>query len=438
MKLCIGLLCLLVGACSQARPGIPPRHLLLVTVEALRADASSAYSSMRPTTSFASTELERREGRALGIDNLAASGVLFRVCMSPSARTEPALASLFTGLSPQSAGLLDGGTQIRGDAPTLAELFADSGFRTAAFVTVGATDLKASVGRGFESFLAGADDAATLWSASEWLKRDPGDGSRRFTWIHLAGAVPPFELGSDTAGVESLLGERDFGPMLSVDECRAWARGALTLADDGLRTRAANTYARAVARTSIALTLCLQSAYDYTQSNGDVSETWARTALIFTAPSGLLLGESDIEVTAETTHEKALHVPLVLRHPDSMTGERVSGAVVELQDLLPTCVAWFDLATPRHVAGRSLLALLDTYIDQPFDHRPAVSVARDGVVSVRDTRYHLILDAKDPAHGVRLYEPERDPTERENLSSRYPDVVRRLARAAADAVHSPP
>ena len=276
-----------------------------------------------------------------------------------------------------------------------------------------------------------------MTAALAWLKRDAGDGARRFTWIHLAGCVPPFDRGSRAPDVMSLLDVKDFGPTLTEAENRAVIDGTLAL-DLETRAKADNTYAREVARTTLALARCLQDAFDYTQPDSDVSETWSRTAFIFTAPGGLRPVEIESAGTLDSVHEQRLHVPLVIRHPDSLTGERVAGAVVELQDVLPTCVEWFDLATPRHVSGRSLLALLDTYVERPFERRPAVTLVDEHLVSVRDERYHLVWDARDPQGSARLFEPARDPNEREDLSAHLPASLRALASAAARALPSPP
>jgi arylsulfatase A-like enzyme len=433
------LACLFVAtACSRERPGIPPQHLLLVTCETLRADRTSAYLAARPTTSLAASDTARREGRALDLDHLAASGVLFATCTSPSPRTVPALASLFTGVSPRAARVEREDDRIPSDTPTLAELFRASGFRTGAFATRSrAGDLEASLARGFEEFRVSENDAETLAAALEWFKRDPGDGSRRFTWIHLAGAAPPFDRGTQASDVVELLDTKDFGAGLSPEELRALGAKSFDAHDEKRLAAFANSYDRAVARTSLGLTRLLQDAFDYTRPDAEPSETWARTVFAFTAPNGLLLGEDGLAGRADRVHEGTIHVPLVLRHPDSLTGERVSSAVVELADLLPTFVEWFDLKTPARVEGRSLLALLDSYVERPFAHRPAVARVEDAWIGVRDERWHLVLEGTATGFKERLHEPARDPAERDDVSAQHPDVVRRLAARARGAAAGP-
>lgn len=431
--LCLALL--VVGCTPARRPGIEPRHLVLVTFQALRADRTSVYLHERPTTALASDEVERRENRALGVDDLAATGVVFENCMAPSPRAVPALASLFTGRSPAECGVEHDDEIVPSDVPTLAELFAHSGFHTAAFATDRELDLEVAVGRGFATFRTCTDDTATLAAALEWLRRDPGDGSRRFVWIHLSGLEPPFESGADAPDVEALVAQKNFGPEMPLEARRALLSGITALAD-AQRRQLANAYDHAVARASIALARTLRSAFDYTEPGADVSETWARTVLTFTAPTGVLLGEDGIFGQADSLHEHVLHVPLVLRHPDSLTGQRVSSAVVELRDLLPTFVEWFDLSTPERVQGRSLLALLDSYVERPFERRPSIAILPGHAVSARNEHFHLVLETSSTAQApeLALYEPARDPLERDDVSRHFPAAFAALRRAAADAL----
>src|SRR5262245_43507056 len=113
----LAAVCLLAGACS---PGpAPPRHLLLVTVDTLRADALASYGGPR----------------RLGLDDLAAQGELFENAFTPRSMTFPALSSLFTGLSPLEHGALSNGDLLPAEHETLAEELAREGFFTAAFTT---------------------------------------------------------------------------------------------------------------------------------------------------------------------------------------------------------------------------------------------------------------------------------------------------------------
>jgi arylsulfatase A-like enzyme len=112
--------CLAAGACTSAPPP-PPANVLLVSIDSLRPDHLGAYGYKRPTSP--------------ALDRLATQGVLFRDVVSPSSWTLPAHISLLTGLSPDQHGVVTAFLRLDESARTLAEVFSDRGYRTAAFVS---------------------------------------------------------------------------------------------------------------------------------------------------------------------------------------------------------------------------------------------------------------------------------------------------------------
>jgi arylsulfatase A-like enzyme len=437
------VIALALAACgSHARPGIPPRNCVIVTICGLRADHTGPYLYERATTALPSDPTAREEGRAMGLDDLAAAGVVFARCYAPSPRCVPSLGSLFSGLSPLECGVTTDDDGVPEDVATLPELFAHAGFQTAAFVTTTSLDLQGAFGRGFATFHTSTDDTATLAAATEWAKQDQGDGARRFLWIHLRGPEAVFSGAPPSDGrpeVEELLAQRSFGPEESAADLARFAAGDAA-PDSAQRAALSATYDREIARASIALSLMLRDAFDYYQTNADASETWSRTVFTLTSPCGALLGENGVVGHAGTLHDAALHVPLVIRHPDSLTGERVVGDVVELEDVLPTFVEWFDLARPRRMRGRSLLTLVDRVPAAPFERRPAITALPERIFSARDERFHMVWNPLHdvPADGKKsarvipelaLYEPDRDPLETVDVADLHPDVVRAFEEA---------
>jgi hypothetical protein len=239
--------------------------------------------------------------------------------------------------------------------------------------------------------------------------------------------------------VEAALALRSFGPEASAAEIARFAGGALQ-PDAAQRVALRGSFDREVARAALGLSFALRDAFDYYQSNADASETWSRTVFVMTSPSGSQLGEDGIVGHVGTLSDAVLHVPLVMRHPDSLTGERVIDDVVELEDVLPTLVEWFDLATPARVRGRSLLSRVDSRPATPFVRRPAITSLPEHVFSARDERFHMVWNPlnetvadRPPTAGkiptLALYEPDRDPRETVDVASRHPDVVRRFQEA---------
>ena len=99
----LGLLLLFMSACSSRLP-----HIILVSIDTLRADHVSCYGYERLTTPI--------------LDSLASQGVLFELCQAQAPWTLPSHASIFTGLTVQSHGTtLSGGSEHKLD-PALPSL----------------------------------------------------------------------------------------------------------------------------------------------------------------------------------------------------------------------------------------------------------------------------------------------------------------------------
>ena len=115
------LACLLASAtCAAAGPKALP-DVVLITVDTLRADHLGAYGFPLPVSP--------------NIDRLAARGVVYERAIAASAATGPSHASIMTSLYPRhhSVGYGNGVTTLVANK-TLAEVFAENGYATGAFV----------------------------------------------------------------------------------------------------------------------------------------------------------------------------------------------------------------------------------------------------------------------------------------------------------------
>ncbi len=429
----LALMALFAVSCgSEApRPGYPPRHLLLITVAGLHADHTSFHLYPRPTTWLDFDGGQRALGKALSLDDLAREGVNFARAFSPAGETSAALSSLLTGRSPLEHGVLDGASPLPADVPTLAEVFAADGFETVAFISAPETGPVAGLERGFGRFFRGASDVEALGQAVTWVtKRDWGTGQSTFAWVHLRGPTFPFEPGSfpgkdGPVDYASLFGDPAYaGP---ADGGGSFRAGAPTLTPEDAQ-RIVALYDGEVALTNRALVYFL----DYYLYVGQQSALWRESVFAFAGLQGVSLPAlgrhpgSDWGRT-DTLGEGVQAVPLILRHPDSLTGSRVLEEIVDLADLAPTLLDWFELSAPTGASGRSLLAVTDSYIQRPFASGPALAWAADGSWSLRTERYRLRLSVQpNGQRELDLHDLERDPTEREDLAPSRPDLVAEL------------
>jgi arylsulfatase A-like enzyme len=170
------LICL---GCTQ--PEYEVDRVILVTLDTVRADFLPAYGYPRPTAPFFS--------------RIASEGILFESAQAASSHTGPAHASLFTSTYPLRHGVLRNGERLAPEPLTMAEMFSEAGFNTAAFVSV---DFLNPLSRGFRywsapeisSWRVGQIETAyqrgrvPTEEALTWVHaREPGE--RFFLWLHL-------------------------------------------------------------------------------------------------------------------------------------------------------------------------------------------------------------------------------------------------------------
>ena len=98
----------------------PPRNVLLLIVDTLRADSVGVYGARRPTTP--------------NLDKLAARGIRYDRAYASAPWTMPTVASVLTGLLPGSHGVTHVRRKIPEAADTLAELLKARGFGTTGIV----------------------------------------------------------------------------------------------------------------------------------------------------------------------------------------------------------------------------------------------------------------------------------------------------------------
>lgn len=432
------VLALGLAACgARERPGTPPAHVLVVSVANLRADELSCYQHLAPTSAFASTLEERLDSRAFGFDELARTGVVFERAYAPSSALAPALAALLTGRSPLETGVVAAGDALRAEERTFATELRARGFATAAFVSQrdthpGEAQLAERVARGFDTVVPCADDETALAEAQRWLRRDTGAGQPLCVWIHLAGLALPWDTELVPSDAGSVLPLPETARADGSAECQERvARGELVLGP-AERAELDARYDLRVRALLERVQAFLRATYDWTTSPVEASETWDRTWVVLCGANGLELGDHGALGPGFSPHEEALRVPLVVRHPDSVTGERVFAPIVTLEDVAPTLLAVCGAPVPAEVDGRSLLGVVDRAPSEPFERRPAIAVLPGGLYSARGERWRVLWNrwGEPPAPGVAhavpalaAYDHAVDPLEQHECAADAAEAV---------------
>ncbi len=163
------------------------------------------------------------------------------------------------------------------------------------------------------------------------------------------------------------------------------------------------------------------------------------TIVIFTSDHGETLGDHGLIQKGCRFYEGLVRVPLIWRWPDHIRAGQVSDALVELTDKAPTLLELAGLPIPAHMAGRSLVPLLE---GRDTEHRDGVRAEYIDALDLpgasratmwRDRRYKLVVYH---TQGLgELFDLEADPREHRNLwdEPAYQTVKLDLMRQSFDA-----
>ena len=177
----VAAIALLALACGCSR-GAPPRLIVLITIDTLRADHLAMYGYPRDTSPF--------------LAELAAEGMVFESAYSTISTTAPAHSSIFTSLYPTQHGVTRNGKVLDEGVETLAERLGGAGYTTVAVASTDRHFLKAEVMQGFTHTNEPAD-VRSYRPADESV--DVGIGKLAelsdvpvFLWLHLFDPHDPY------------------------------------------------------------------------------------------------------------------------------------------------------------------------------------------------------------------------------------------------------
>jgi len=338
--------------------------VVLLSIDALRADHVGAYGYDRPTTP--------------SIDALAAEGTVFDAAYCPTPHTSYSVTSMMTGkyLRPLLAlGLGE-------DSDTWAQDLRLYGWRTAAFYPPAVFYIDEDRFPRFEQDRLGfeyakvefADPALREQQVASYLQDAPRDKSL-FLWVHF---FEPHE------------------PYVAHPEHPFAGKGADVDAYDSEVATADEGVGRIVRLVR--------------EQRGRPREP----VVIVTADHGEEFGEHGGRYHGTTVYEEQVRVPFVVVGPGVKRGAHV-GSVVQTIDLLPTTLSALGIPRPPRVRGRDLGKQL---AGQGTDDPGFAFAETDGYALVASGADRLVCERR--AAACALYRPADDPGERHNRATEDP------------------
>ena len=368
---------------SWSRPSLRTRDaaakpsIVLVTLDTVRADRTSAYGYAKKTTP--------------ALEALAARGVLFEHAYAVASDTQRSLVPLVSGrrLSRTARDTREWPT-LRDAVDTVAERLQRAGYATAAVTSFTWLSRDRGFDQGFDDFEPayekdhperGITGPHALAAARAVLARRDADPRPLFLWVHLFDAHDRYlpHPGHDFGGTGSGLYD---GEIAFVD-------------------RQLEGLVEAVAGSS----------------------RGGSTAFVVHGSHGEGWGEHGVEGHGADLWEAQIRVPLVVSVPGAAPGRYTRGAV-STADVAPTVLELAG-APADEVEGRSLAAIARGALDTPG--QPVFARARRRAAVV-DWPLKLLVHVRKGKDRHILFDLASDPGEEKDLSeSRRDDLVRLVA-----------
>jgi arylsulfatase A-like enzyme len=452
-------------------------NVILVTIDACRADHLSLNGYSRPTTP--------------NLTRMASEGANFTLALSQATITVRSMTSLFTSLYPKMHGVMNSELRVSSSVPMLPEVLSRAGYATAGFGG-GNPSLyhNAGIARGYDFY----DDCRSIWTlvpqrilsrlgvvkrmdvgsarmtppaetifnkARCWLDHDPGRPF--FMFIHLMDVHAPYlppngyadMFGRSPEGVSSdiklnrkanalVLGKSEmFFDLVEAGEFDKMDEMNITGAEIGAADlkRLIELYDGSI-------------AYADSQIGKFMDDLSARgildnTLVIVTADHGEgFLDHGRLFHSGDLVYDELMRVPLIMRYPKVIPPGTSIDEQVRLIDVMPTVLevtGAYDADAPGSskgtafaaaggdslslnldMQGRSLVPLVLGNREELARRRAGDVYCEGALVScVRTPRWKYI---DSPGHDtLELYDLVGDPGEKTNLYGERGDVAERMA-----------
>jgi arylsulfatase A-like enzyme len=402
-------------------------NVIVLLVDTLRADYVGTYGGKAETPV---------------IDWLAGQGAQFNKAYAPSSWTVPSVASIFTGMYPQTHGLVEGinlagqvskQQRLPDQYTTLAESFRRAGYTTFCITTNSHLSRQHGYNAGFDHFqmFRFSDGTSVEETVETWKDQlqKADDTTGYFLFLHWVDPHHPYD------PREPYISKLDpdyltkLGPLLTESPDILYVKGHFDKFPEHL-SLLRDLYASEVSWTdaSVGRTLKLLPSV-------------GNSTIVMLSDHGEAFAEHKSMVHGIDLYQETVHVPLILIRPDKLGAGTKVDTPVSLIDVMPTLLSQIGATVPKECEGVDLTPLLkgETIPARPlFSHLDKMKVFRWQAMFDQDLKLlsHLpsqaqavkaLKDGKNLVAKRRLFDLAKNPGETTDLVEKRPNDAKRLA-----------
>lgn len=403
LLLVLGLASTLILAigCGEAPPQVRQPNILLVSLDALRADHLSCYGYDRQTSPF--------------LDELAADGTRFSQAFVNTHGTPPSHTTMLSSLYQETHRVGYGGGTPEGRNDVIPEqvemvqqILQRNGWRTVAVTGGGYMSEIFGFGRGFGSF---SGKASSIEQGTDLMIKELEEEQNRpiFAFLHTYQIHSPYDPPNHYRDLWDT-GESDIdGSNESLVPIQNRAHEVLEKKDfDHLEA----LYDGEIRFTDTTL----RSFFSDLERIGFMDDA----LVIITSDHGEEFGDHGGLLHRVSLYEELLHIPVIL-YGNGIARGRVDPTLISLIDIAPTILSAAGLPTTPNMEGRNLLGDLSSprWQDQRvFAQYTSLRYA------IRTPRFKLIQNPNKDR--IQLFDLRHDPGENRNIRRRHEDLAASL------------
>jgi len=384
------------------KQSLTDKNVVIIILDAGRADHFSSYGYFRPTTP--------------NIDKFAEEAVLFTHAFSEALTTRCSMGTLFTGFPLTVLSLYNITSQIPEELTTLAQMFQLKNIKTTGFAGVGNVSSSFGFARGFDQYFELYREEEFYRKSQEYLPYlipwlELNRNNQFFLYVHFKEPHGRYVPLSPFKGLFTDAYEETVDLSVNLND----------IAED--LTEGQIEYVRAAYDENLA---SVDSVVGEIFEKMRSLELLDESIVIVTADHGELLGEIDkIFGHGGYFGEGGMHIPLLIRFPksDDIKFPNKVGALVKSSDLLVSLADIHQFDIPQDLlTGKSLLPLIR---EPEIEINPYLVVEKRGTPGYcyRTKQYKLIFWVENAS--IEFFDLVKDPEamnnvyEQNNITANY-------------------